>query len=91
MKILGISYLTISIITFLYIIFFGIVVKQKVKRENPDIHFRKISLAERLFSFLTLLIMSFCPILNLINLLVVELATEQVEEMVIDKLYKMTE
>jgi hypothetical protein len=91
MKILGIIYLTISVITFLYIIFFGIVVKQKMRRENPDIRFRKVTLAERLFSFLTLLIISFCPIFNLISLLTVELATEQIEEMIIDKLYEMTE
>ena len=91
MKILGIIYLTISAITFLHIILFGIYVRQKFVRENPDIRFKKVFPMERLISFLKLIIVSFCPILNFLVLLVGVLASEQVEETLYDKFYEMTE
>jgi len=91
MKILGIIYLTISVLTFLYVILFGIYVRQEFVKENPDTRFRKVFLMEWLISFLKLIIISFCPILNLLVLLVGVLASERVEETLYDKFCEMTE
>lgn len=91
MKILGIIYLTISIITFLYLILMGVSTKQKFIKANPEIHFEKKSLTERILAFLKVFVVCFCPILNFIFLITWVLLSEQIEENMTDKFYEMTE
>lgn len=91
MKVILIIYLVISLLTFGFIFLCSYFAIKKFKAEHPTAKFHKVGFAERFVSFLRTAIISFCPIINVVFLLVFVLAWEQCLEETEDKIWDLTE
>ena len=91
MKILLTIYLIISLLTFGFIYLCSRFVAKKFKTEHPTAKFRKVGCVEKVIAFLRTVIVSFCPIINIVFLLVFVLAWEQCVEATEDKVWDLVE
>ena len=88
MKILVIIYFTISIITFIFAYLIALSIIKKIKKEYPNVKFHKNSLIEKIIALLRSSIISFCPIINVITLLIFVFKYEECFEIFEDKIYE---
>lgn len=91
MNILLTIYLIISLLTFGFIYLCSYFVAKKFKVEHPTAKFRKVGFVEKVIALLRTAIISFCPIINVVFLLVFVLAWEQCIEATEDKVWDLVE
>lgn len=88
MKILVIIYFIVSIITFIFAYLMALSIIKKIKKEYPSVKFYKKSLIEKILALLRTLIISFCPIINLIVLLCLVFGYDKIFEAVEETIYE---
>ena len=86
MMILKIAYFATAITLILLLYCMGKVCAKKLLEEDSELKFKKTTPTEKFIAWLRMLIVAFCPIVNLIFLLVIVFFWEQVYESCMDKM-----
>lgn len=88
MKIILIIYLTLSVITLVFSYMAARYIAEKFKRENPDLVLKKSTKLEKIMGWFRAILISFCPILHTLSLLVWLLAWDMCVERMEDKIFE---
>ena len=69
MKTLFIIYLITSILTFVFMILLSLDVIARIRKENPTFHCSESDTLTKIISWIRVILISFCPLMNLILLI----------------------
>lgn len=69
MKTLFIIYLITSILTFIFMILLSLDVITRIRKENPTFHRSESNTLTKIISWIRVILISFCPLINLILLI----------------------
>ena len=87
MKVILIIYLVVSICAFVFVYLTAFYARSIMKKRYPNTKYRKDGLLKKFIDFIRILFISFCPILNLVSLIIWIVGFDEVVENAIEKVY----
>jgi len=88
MKTIFIIYIVISILTFIFSFAIAKIARQKVKKESPDVEFEKITLIEKIFSWVRVIILCSIPLYNFLVFMMYVFRWDNMVDMAMEKFYE---